>query len=498
MRLAARPRARKWLIAGLLAMALIGVARQVEASQGIRGDRCEVAEDVQINEDFYFFCRILDIRGTIDGDLIGVAAEITIRRSAVVTGDLWVGGGKLVIEGMIGDDVHFAGLTIALTEDSRFARPGIDVAAVAINAEIMKNAVLPGDLLVYGYQANVAGTVGGDVDFRGEALLIDGVVSGQVDADVGDARRSADVPSLPIYDLSFEDPGLWIGANAHIGHDVTYTSPAESLIPPGVVKGRVRFTQTGGRPDITKAAQTREFAEILVDYIRQSLWDMVTLMILGVIGLALVPEFIRQPAQQVRQRTVPTIGWGLISFMLSIPVVIIVVASGLLLVLVLYLVNLNSLTILVGVGLLIATSALVGAFSFLLFFMGRVVVSYMLGELLALFAPPLAELTEFRQRVITLALGALAYTLLIHVPVPAMGLIIELITALAGVGAVVMRLRGVANTLNLPPARAAVVTVTPLAIPPAAPRVSLPAPDSGQPPGLDNLPDGFKGFDEDW
>jgi hypothetical protein len=158
MRIFARPR-RKWMTVFLLLLVgFVGVVSRVEASDGMRGDRCEVAEDEYIAEDFYFFCRILEVRGTVDGDLIGVASEIKIERTAVVTGDLWVGGGKLTLSGTIGDDVHFAGINLSVSDEARFTHDRIDVLSVALNTEITREAAIPGDLLVYGYQARVDGT----------------------------------------------------------------------------------------------------------------------------------------------------------------------------------------------------------------------------------------------------------------------------------------------------------------------------------------------------
>jgi len=78
----------------LLLIALIGVASQVEASDGMRGDHCVVESTDTIVEDFYFFCRLLDVYGTIDGDLIGVAARSRCTRarwSPAICG--WAAGG---------------------------------------------------------------------------------------------------------------------------------------------------------------------------------------------------------------------------------------------------------------------------------------------------------------------------------------------------------------------------------------------------------------------
>jgi hypothetical protein len=491
MRLIATRR-RKLTVLLLLVIVLIGVTSQVEAADGMRGDRCEIAETDYIADDFYFFCRILDVRGTVDGDLIGAAAEITIHRSAVITGDVWVGGGKLLVEGRVGDDMHFFGLTSSISDQARFDNDRTDLLSVAINTEIMKDAILPGDLLVYGYQARVIGTVAGDIDFGGEALVIDGVVGGRVDAGVGDSRRNTNLPSLPFFDLSFEDPGLRTGENAYISGDLKYKSPTPGEILPGVVQGRIIFDQTGKQPDITKVAQARDAAAILVSYFRSSLRDMITLVVLGSLGLWAVPNLIRQPAQHVRRRTIPTIGWGLITFMLSIPIMIVVVVIGLLLVLILYLVRLNELTILLGVGLLIISSGLIGGFAFLLLYMGRVVVSFTLGQLLDRYVLSSLEWSGARRWLVTLALGTLLYTLVVNVPVPAVGVILEMISALAGVGAVVMHMRGMIYTSGFIAPRAAETDIVSLPMP------TLPTGDAEAGPGMEDLPEGFSGFDEDW
>ena len=120
----------------------------------------------------------------------------------------------------------------------------------------------------------------------------------------------------------------------------------------------------------------------------------------------------------------------------------------------------------------------------------------MIGELLAPYIPRRPQMSVFRQRVLVLAIGAAAYTLLTNIPLPAMGLIIELITALAGVGAVMMYFRSTLNTFQgfAPRAPARQPRMAPVT-------VSLPAsaPEPGDRlPGMENLPEGFSGFDEDW
>lgn len=457
-----------------------------------------MAETDYITEDFYFFCRILEVRGTIDGDLVGVASEVTIAPSAVVTGDLWIAGGRATISGTMGDDIRFIGLTVTLADKARFTNERTDLAAGALNTTISEHVALPGDLLVYGYQAKIYGTVGGDVDFSGEALTINGVVMGRVDATVGDTRRNNDLPSLPIYDVSFSNPGMRIGDEAVIEGALAYESASRTTIPAGVVHGPILFEQNLSQADITKAEQPDVAARIMRSYFTSSLRDVFTLLLIGAVALRFVPNVVRQPAQYVRRRTIPTVGWGLIAFMLSFPLAILLILFSLLIILIMVLLALTELTIITGVGLVALNLALIGGFWFLMLFMGRVVVSYAIGHIVYKYLLRLPEMGAFRQWLIVLAMGVVLYSLLIHVPLPAFGLTIELVTVLAGIGAVTMYGRVALDNLPLllaPRSQAAVPAGVPV-----RPRVPvMPAVPLGPlPPGMDNLPEGFTGFDEDW
>jgi hypothetical protein len=76
--------------------------------------------------------------------------------------------------------------------------------------------------------------------------------------------------------------------------------------------------------------------------------------------------------------------------------------------------------------------------------------------------------------------------------VPAVGVILEMISALAGVGAVVMHIRGMIYTSGFIAPRAAETDVVSLPVP------LLPIEDVEAGPGMEDLPEGFSGFDEDW
>ncbi len=150
---------------------------------------------------------------------------------------------------------------------------------------------------------------------------------------------------------------------------------------------------------------------------------------------------------------------------------------------------------LTGVGVLLVTGSMVAGFTFLLFFMGRVVISFVIGQLVYRYVLRISGLGEFRRWLGMLALGAITYASLTNLPLPAMGLMLELITALAGVGAVAMYGRLLIQESGLLGTRFGGVAAPSVVIPAVPEMVLLSEP---LPPGLDNLPEGFTGFDEDW
>src|SRR5690606_8729151 len=201
-------------------------------------------------------CRSLEVGGTIDGVLLCFGSEVYISPTATVTSDIWVVGGLVRVEDRFGDDILIGGDDVMVSEHVSITGDRTDLLALALSVEIMPDALLPGDLLVYGYQVEINGAVGGDVDFGGESLIIRGRVGGRVDASVGDWRRDTDLPGLPVYNVSFNDPGLAVADDAFIGGDLSYEAPSRRPIPPGVVQGRISYDAVISQPDITNLGET--------------------------------------------------------------------------------------------------------------------------------------------------------------------------------------------------------------------------------------------------
>lgn len=85
-----------------------GVARAIR-----QGDQCIIDAYETIQGNLFTLCRTLQIRGTVNGDVLGASTDAQITRK--VAGDVYLLAGQLEISGEVGEDVHFAGAVLRLT-----------------------------------------------------------------------------------------------------------------------------------------------------------------------------------------------------------------------------------------------------------------------------------------------------------------------------------------------------------------------------------------------
>jgi hypothetical protein len=494
---------------------LLGISvTTVEATDGMQGNRCVVESNEYIEHDFYFICRSLLIRGTIDGDLIGVASEVTIAREGVVTGDIWMTGGQLTIQGTVGDDLRFAGIDLDITDQVTFTNPRTDLTALALSVEISPGAALPGDLMMFGYQALLFGEVGGNIDFQGQTLVINGNVAGNVDAIVGDARQEINLRTIPFlpYSIRLRNYGLYIGDTATIQGNLRYEGAQQANIPRGAVAGTTRYEQVLERADITRAKQPRTFLGILRNYIVVVIQDLISLMLIGMVALQFAPILIIEPSARVQQSPIPVISWGLILFILFFPFALMSIIVSIILVLLITLISLSALTFTATIFFTIINLLFFFIFWFLLVYLGRAITCFLIGNLIQhyvryylarrkhdpddppIYIPPF----PVRYRWIVLALGTVIYSGVVNLPlpspVPTFELIFEALVALSGLGAIFMLGRDAWNIYDIK--SGAIPKRKRKALPPRHRRpLELGLPDDAEVPlGLDNLPDGFEGF----
>lgn len=477
----------------------------VEATDGMRGNKCVVQTDEYIAHDFYFLCRSLTVYGTIDGDLIGFASDVTVAREGTVTGDIWVVGGQLTIKGQVGDDLRFGGLDLDITERTEFPNEGTDVTAWALSAEISAGTRVPGDLLMIGYQALVFGDIGGNIDFEGQRLEIQGQVEGNVDAVVGDSSVEISLRSIPFlpYSVRLRDYGLYVGDEAYISGDLRYEAARQANVPRRAVGETTKYTRILQQVDITAAQQPRTFLNILKNYLIEVTKDTLSLMLVGILALQFAPVLIVEPSIRVRHSLIPAFSWGLILFVLFFPIGLLSIIVSIILVGLVTLITLSALTLTVGVFLTIVNLIFFFAFWFMLVYLGRAITCFLIGYSLIravrfylakrhhdpddppIYIPPIPA----RQRWLLLVVGTIIYSSLVNMPLPTpfptFQLILEAGIALSGLGAIFLLGRDIWYLYEGKPDAVSVRR--------RRPETDLPE-DTDMPLGTENLPEGFRGF----
>ncbi len=172
----------------------------------------------------------------------------------------------------------------------------------------------------------------------------------------------------------------------------------------------------------------------------------------------------------------------------------ILVLISLIALLLLIAIGLTELSIVSAVALFAVNLGLIGGFWFMLLFMGRVVVSFALGQLIYRHVLRIQQTGTYKRWITMLALGGGVFVLLTNLPVPAAGITIELVAALAGIGAIVVYVRSLVYASQV--AAEENQTIPALV---SANEVRLPAMprEKEVPPGMENLPPGFTGFGDE-
>jgi len=196
------------------------------------GEHFSIARDRILHGDRYAFGNTIDVLGRLEGDLVGGAQFVVI--DGEVTGDLAVGASTVEIRGTVGDTVRvWAGsLDITGTVEG-------DVVFFGGMVRVRDGARITGRLLDYGGEARIQGDVGGDVQFGGTKLLLEGIIHGGVDTTAGEVILDGHIGD----DTRIKADTIEIREGARLGGDLSYVSRRELHVPDGVVAGEVAYEE---------------------------------------------------------------------------------------------------------------------------------------------------------------------------------------------------------------------------------------------------------------
>ncbi len=421
-------RKRRLLVVGIVLLSLLLAAPVALAAEFRGGDEVVIGPDEVVEDDLYVGAGRIIVDGTIKGDLIAAGGEITIN--GTVEGDLWAAGRSIAINGTVGDDVRITGgaLTVGLG-----AQVGDDVFAAGYSFEALTGSSIGGSLFMAGYQARLAGEVEGD--FRGAmgALEIAGHIGGDVVVEVGepDPEFERVQPFFAMWmPAPMMPPGFRLGDEAVIEGKLTYTSGAEAEVASGAeVTGGIVYQTPVPPPEEVEEVVEVTPAQATVNWFLGQLRRLVTLLVVGLAALWLAPGQVRGAATALRTRPWGSLGWGIvvtIAVFLAIPIVLIGVVV---LTIILGRLGLGGLgASLTGLGL-IGDAAIVVGFLITAFYVTKVVFGFLTGILLLERIHP-----EWAAgRVLPLVIGVVIFVIFRAIPI--LGWLIGLVVTLMGLGA---------------------------------------------------------------
>lgn len=475
----------------------------VSANEVLDGENCTVTPDEIITDNVFVLCGELRVEGRIEGHLIGAARTVTITGS--VEGSIYLAAVELNMNGQVGKDIHFAGLALTIDEQTQFEHAQGGIISLSLSQTITPGAVVPGRITGLGYQLIVQGSVGSDIGFWGSALQISGDVAGNVTATVGNAESngaSSQIETLLIpfpIEVELVDPGLIVSEDARIGGTLDYTGAT-----PGIIEGTIAeatIYQPSGQALI--GTVTEPSSRTLRHYLRDVLQEFSTLGFIGVVVMLFIPRQMQAPLYYLRIRPISTLGVGMLTFILSFPVFLVIAFFSIVFMLVLSLLPLDDVVIFGGLALTLANIGGASLFYFTAIYIARLIVALAIGK----FILHLLQRDDGTWRALFLNMAIGVFILAVFNSIPTFGWGIDALALFMGLGAILSAFRRMVKRLvDGMPLRTGIYPVSqpdiPLLPPPAnyftdeevfaAPIIQQNPP----PPGTENLPEGFNWWED--
>ncbi len=402
---------------GLVVVAGLFAVSPVWSMENRFGEEVVIAADEVINDDLYVSARTITIDGTLKGDLIASGHQITVN--GTVEQDLIAAGQGIVINGKVNDDVRIAGQVLQLGSKAQI---GDDFVAAGYSLESKAGSNVAGDLSFAGAQALIAGNIKEDIIGAMNALELRGMVDGNVNVTVGsgdDIVEPFDLPFLP--PLPIEAPqlrtGLTVADSAKIGGELRYKSASDGNISPSAeIERQIR--------ESIKEFQRPSPTTVAIATIQRWL----TLLVVGLVLLWGVPNWTQRLANTVQSQPLPSLGWGFVSWLVVGVLGIAIPMATIILTMILGFTISGLIPLVFGIGFL-ANLTLFASFLLYIGYIPQVVVSLLGGQWLL----QKTQSNWASSRFAPLVIGLIIFVILAAIPV--LGLLVNLIAILMGLGA---------------------------------------------------------------
>ncbi len=371
------------------------------AAQGIvQGD--DLPKGTVITGDAAFYGNSVKVDGDVDGDVFAIASEIEINGK--VSGSLVLFGNKVTVNNEVGGTLYVAAMQLDLAPKAMLSR---NVYFGGLSLSTQEGSQIHRDL----YTATLGAQMNGSVD-------------GEIQAIIGPAEFFFLMMERidPQNQLNLKPAAMTVAAISNQGTD----------------KNEPKVMLAGFAPALSLEAISLQQLEGLTwenvgDWLLERFQDWLVLLVFGLLGLWLMPKWVRGSVQSLISKPLPSAGWGLLGFVISLNLIGVVILC---------------LIIIIVIGLFLGTIAFwelawsfmaFGGFSlgvistsftfFVIYISKAIVAVWVGGKILDRIAPsnagnyPLALIT-----------GLALYVLLAGVPI--LGWVIGILATVFGLGAV--------------------------------------------------------------
>lgn len=427
------------LLATILSL-LSGGAVLARAIQ--QGDNCSIPEDEIVEGTLFVFCQNLQIAGRVEGNLIGVGLRTTI--SGTVGENVYLAGLELDLTGTVNGDLHYVGLMLELASAGAKPRQAVrgQLIFAALSFALEAGTRVSGPIAGFGYQALIHGEIFGEVNYWGSALVLNNSLRGDVFATVGNPDTDiSDVETL-LLPLGIEFaptvPGLTITEQGNIDGNLEYMGPAEASID-GQVAGEITHHSTV--PVFIPESPQRGLATLFYD---NFLREAAVLLTVGILGLALAGRRFHYPLTQLRRRPAHSFVIGMLLFIISFPITLILLFATMFLIIVLLALHLDGIALPIGAFLALVDFTVIGTFYFCAIFVARAIFALGLGRLVLQIATDRGNAR--RRPRLCVIIGAVLLAMLTSLP--ALGILFNAAALFLGLGAIASATTGWLRSLR--------------------------------------------------
>jgi cytoskeletal protein CcmA (bactofilin family) len=375
-------------------IALVAFALQTTSTMAAEfrtGDSPGVPANETVTGDLYLFGGDVDIDGTVRGDVIASSGSLTL--TGAIEGSLSAVAGDMNIDGTVERSLRVAGGDVSITGEV-----GGDVVVAGGNVTIEDTATVAGDLIVAGGDVEVLGPVQGDIRGNVGSLTINSTVGGDVKVDADNIR---------------------LRSRARVAGDLDYTSRNEAKLDDGA---RV----TG----VTRQTEPARFypGDNIGTWFASAIFRLLCALFAGVVLVLLLPRAVATVADGIRVAPASSFVLGLVLLFL-VPVLVLIL-------------------LVTVVGIPIALILLVAYFCTL--YLSQIFLGLALGRIIL---PKSWDTTGRGYNLLAMALGVVIIAGLRLIPLPFISTFIATITAIFGLGAIILgprRLRAQTATFRGP------------------------------------------------